>query len=86
MRIFKDPNDTREGRRTSGAKRHQYDLEGVKDSHLYYNHRVDNKLDQKRRKAITKIKRREPEMSDSSYEAILSDLTNNQLVERGNDG
>lgn len=83
LQIFKDPNDTLEGRRTGGPKRKQYDLEGVKDAHLYYDHKVDNKLDQKRRKALLKIKRREPELTDSSYEAIMSDLTNHQLVERG---
>lgn len=82
MQIFKDPNDMLTGRRTGGPKRKQYDLEGVKDAHLYYDHKVDRKLDQKRRKAITKVLRREPELEDSSYEAILSDLKNHQLVER----
>lgn len=73
-----------DGYRTGGPKRKQYDLEGVKDAHLYHDMKADRKLDQKRLKAIKKIKRREPEISDSSFDAIISDLTNHQLVERGN--
>lgn len=83
MRIFKDPRDTFQGFRGTGTTRKQYDLEGVPHAHLYYNKRVDRKLDNKRRKEVIKSLRHEPEISDSSYDAIIKDLTNYALIERG---
>lgn len=82
-RIFKDPRDTRDGFRTGGAKRKQYDLEGVPNAHLYYNKKEDAKIDKKRRKDLKKSLRHEPELSDDSFDAIMQDLTNYALVERG---
>lgn len=82
-RILKDPNFTETGFRNSGPQRKQYDLEGVPNSHLYYNKKEDSKADRHRRRVLEVARRREPAIEDQSIEAIVKDLTNHELVLRG---
>lgn len=84
-RILKDPNYTETGFRNSGPQRRQYDLEGVKNAQLYYNKKEDSKVDRKRRRVLEVARRREPAIEDQSLEAILEDLSNHDLVLRGNE-
>lgn len=83
-RILKDPNYTQTGFRNSGPQRRQYNLEGVTNAHLYYDKKEDSKIDRKRRRVLEVARRREPPIDDQSIEAIIEDLTNHDLVLRGN--
>jgi hypothetical protein len=81
--IFKDPNFTRKGYRNQSAKRKQYNLEGVPNAHLYYDHKTDKRIDQKRRRALEVGQRGEPSMEDTTFESIVTDLSNQDLITRG---
>ena len=85
-RIIRSGRFTRHGMmKKAPANPPQYDLDrpDIEKPHLYYDKKVDSKIEKKKYLERRKIRRDEEDMDDTSQKAIVTDLKNENIYHRG---